>query len=106
LAEDLTAYNGSFTMTSEAQPWTSPYHRCIKMKKGGNSLIWKGDMQAYPLRGGVAPTVDPDSPFTAAGEVGSTSASAYLFNVVPGQAYPFFCTAQPDTMQGVVFIVE
>ncbi len=60
------------------------------------TIIFKGDFNAHPLEGGVAPVTDAKNPVTIHknGLVGFTTAGAF----------GFFCSGHPATMRGAFFI--
>jgi len=61
-----------------------------------SSALFKGDFNAHPLEGGVAPVTDPQNPVTI-----HTNGSVKF--AAPGE-YGFFCGSHPTTMRGAFLI--
>jgi plastocyanin len=101
-AEDMTA--AAAVEITAIQPWSVPHQACVRVKSGAH-VTWKGDFGAHPLAGGFVGEKAPSSPITkaAAGVTGMGEVNATLnaFMESPG-TYPYFCTAHPVEMQGVV----
>jgi plastocyanin len=92
----------SVTITAN-DPWVDPHNACIGVSSG-TEVIWEGDFDAHPLVGGASPTTDSTSPITQANASG-TAPVAVTFTATQITVEPYFCTAHPATMGGVIAVV-
>jgi len=95
----------SVTITADS-PWMVPHNACIGVSTG-TEVIWQGDFDTHPLLGGrgdvIPPSIDSSSPITQAMASG-TDDVAITFNATAITVYPYFCTAHPTSMGGVIAV--
>ena len=91
----------SVTIT-DISAWEDPHNACIGVS-AGTQVIWQGNFVTHPLVGGVSPTTDSSSPITQANASG-TDDVAITFNATELTVEPYFCTAHPATMGGVIAV--
>jgi len=91
----------SVTIT-DISAWGDPHNACIGVSSG-TEVIWEGNFDTHPLVGGVEPTTNSDSPITQANASG-TAPVAITFTATQIAVEPYFCTAHPATMGGVIAV--
>ena len=66
-----------------------------------------GNFETHPLVGGVSPLTDSDSPITEAAPsgTGDMATTTVTFTATQITVEPYFCTAHPATMGGVIAVV-
>jgi hypothetical protein len=95
----------SVTITAN-EPWEDPHNKCIGVSTG-TEVIWVGNFETHPLVGGVSPTTDSTSPITEADPsgTGDTATTTVTFEATDEiTVEPYFCTAHPATMDGVIAV--
>ena len=95
----------SVTITANS-PWVDPHNACIGVSTG-TDVIWVGNFETHPLVGGVNGTEDSTSPITEADPIGTGDTATTTVNFEATDEItvePYFCTAHPATMDGVIAV--
>lgn len=96
-AEDLTGM-ATVTITDDGNDWANGHNRCIRID-AGTTVIWNGNFNTHPLRGGIQPNPDNTNPVEDATAVGMVTTVVFA----SAGDFPYFCEFHSD-MNGVVYV--
>ena len=94
----------SVTITAAPNAWVDPHNACIGVSSG-TEVIWGGNFDAHPLKGGLNGNEDSSSPITQADATSGTDPVAITFNATDNiEVEGYFCDVHKTTMRGVIAV--